>query len=29
MGKPHPIELRARVVAFVEEGNSNRAAARH
>jgi transposase len=29
MGKPHPIELRERVVAFVEEGNSNREAARH
>lgn len=29
MGKPHPIELRARVVAFVDEGNSHRAAARH
>lgn len=29
MGKPHPIELRARVVAFVEEGNSHRGAARH
>ena len=29
MGKPHPIELRARVVAFVEEGNSHREAARH
>ena len=29
MGKPHPIELRARVVAFVEEGNSDREAARH
>lgn len=29
MGKPHPIELRARVVAFVEEGNSHRAASRH
>jgi transposase len=29
MGKPHPIELRARVVAFVEEGNTNREAARH
>lgn len=28
-GKPHPIALRARVVAFVEEGNSNREAARH
>lgn len=29
MGKPHPIELRERVVAFVEEGHSNRAAAAH
>lgn len=29
MGKPHPIELRERVVAFVTEGNSNWAAARH
>jgi hypothetical protein len=29
MGKPHPMELRARVVAFVEEGNSNREDARH
>lgn len=29
MGKPHPIELRERVVAFVDEGNSHRAAARH
>lgn len=29
MGKPHPIELRARVVAFVNEGNSHREAARH
>ena len=29
MGKSHPIELRSRVVAFVEEGNSNRAAAAH
>ena len=27
MGKPHPIELRERVVAFVEEGHSHRAAA--
>ena len=27
MGKPHPIELRERVVAFVEEGHSRRAAA--
>lgn len=29
MGKSHPIELRERVVSFVEEGNSNREAARH
>jgi transposase len=29
MGKPHPIELRERVVAFVNEGNSNREASRH
>ena len=29
MGKPHPLELRQRVVAFVDEGNSHRAAARH
>lgn len=29
MGKPHPIELRERVVACVNEGNSNREAARH
>jgi transposase len=29
MGKPHPMELRSRVIAFVEEGHSNRAAARH
>ena len=29
MGKPHPIELRSRVVAFVEEGNGRRGAARH
>ncbi len=28
MGKPHPVELRARVVAFVDEGNSHREAAR-
>ena len=27
MGKPHPVELRARVVEFVEEGNSHREAA--
>jgi len=29
MGKPHPIELRERVVAFVEEGHTHRAAAAH
>ncbi len=29
MGKPHPIELRERVVAFVEEGHSHRFAATH
>ena len=29
MGKPHPIEIRVRVVAFVKEGNSHREAARH
>ncbi len=29
MGRPHPIELRGRVVAFVEEGNGHREAARH
>ena len=28
MGKPHPIELRERVVAFVEEGHSRRAVGR-
>jgi len=27
MGKPHPLELRERVVAFVEEGNTHRSAA--
>jgi len=27
MGKPHPVELRARVVAFVEEGHTHRSAA--
>ena len=27
MGKPHPIELRERVVKFVEEGHTHRAAA--
>ena len=29
MAKPHPIELRERVVAFVDEGHSHRSAARH
>ena len=29
MGKPHPVELRERVVAFVDDGNSHREAARH
>jgi len=29
MGKPHPLELRERVVAYVDEGYSHRAAARH
>lgn len=29
MGKPHPIELRERVVGFVDGGNSHREAARH
>jgi transposase len=29
MGKPHPMELRSRVVDFVEEGHSHRAASRH
>ena len=29
MGKPHPIELRERVVKFVEEGHTHRAAAAH
>lgn len=29
VGKPHPMALRARVVAFVEEGNSHREAVRH
>lgn len=29
MGKPHPIELRERVVAFVEAGHTHRAAAGH
>src|SRR6056297_2928727 len=29
MGKPHPIELRTRVVAYVDEGHGHRDAARH
>ena len=29
MGKPHPIELRERVVDFVEEGHTHRATAAH
>lgn len=29
MGKPHPIALRERVAAFVDEGHSNRTAASH
>lgn len=29
MGKPHPFELRQRVVDFVEEGHSHRCAAAH
>lgn len=29
MGKPHPIELRSRVIAFVDEGHGHREAARH
>ena len=29
MGRPHPMALRERVVAFVEEGHSNREASRH
>lgn len=29
MGKPHPIELRGRVVAFVDEGHGHREAARY
>jgi transposase len=29
MGKPHPIELRSRVIAFVEEGHGHREASRH
>ena len=29
MGKPHPIELRERVVAFVDEGHGHRETAGH
>jgi len=29
MGKPHPIELRTRVIAFVDEGHRHREAERH
>jgi len=29
MGKPHPIALRERVVAFVEEGNTHRSSTAH
>ena len=29
MGKPHPLALRERVVAFVEEGNTHRSTAAH
>ena len=29
MGRPHPIELRSRVVDYVEQGHSRRSAARH
>jgi transposase len=29
MGKPHPVELRERVIAFVDEGHRHREAARH
>ena len=29
MGKPHPMEIRSRVIAFVEEGHGPREAARH
>lgn len=29
MGKPHPVELRERVVAFIDEGHGHREAARH
>ena len=29
MGKPHPVALRERVIAFVDEGHCHREAARH
>ena len=29
MGKPHPVELRERVVSFVDEGHTHRLAAEH
>jgi transposase len=29
MGRPHPIELRERVVAFIDDGHGHREAARH
>lgn len=29
MGKPHPMELRTRVIAFIDEGHGHREAARH
>ncbi len=29
MGRPHPLELRKRVISFVEEGHGHREAARH
>ncbi|WP_347266470.1 hypothetical protein [Paracoccus sp. (in: a-proteobacteria)] len=29
MGKPHPMELRTRVAAFVDDGHGHREAARH
>lgn len=29
MGKPHPIEVRSRVIDFIEEGHGHREAARH
>lgn len=29
MGKPHPMELRTRVAAYVDEGHGHREAARH